>query len=538
MKRTIVVFIAGFLFIASIAHASEAFLMLINDNTGKVYRMKTDNQVRKPLGYFFACDTAEAFYIDNFKDFRMLHCRRKKSFSKCEDSIFRQVNNSEIENEKLLIHDDQRKELLDASLALPVFTHKSYPLSAGPGIPAKAEIALKSVSKDTLDIVENKSWYRIPNGAWYRTWSESSNKDDGYLIYHDEWRKQDIMLVESFWRGEFPGKATEREVLEIPSKSLFRAVVNEDLTINPGFASEFVVSDYGKNFSTFFKPGKGYNKGELLLYTWENKQPGNFKIVGSDSNYNRAFESMSSNKRFAAIGHKKALVMGSDILKNWLFEAGMDNIKSECTLACFKEEADGKSVLVAVYSKPDSAIFKFRYNEALNVVDPNVVKIKFNIEANALSFDRDSNLLVAALKKDEVKFFTNVQPGYEVETTYFNSEQPLGKFSEEKNAYVDVKIPQALDGGFIFSQGYHQNLYLIDKRNSKLNLLHSINLKKNYFYREFTIYDASGDILYMDYAELFKTAQEPGNYLSEIKTEVPDFPDQFKKPEKVFIATY
>jgi hypothetical protein len=42
----------------------------------------------------------------------------------------------------------------------------------------------------------------------------------------------------------------------------------------------------------------------------------------------------------------------------------------------------------------------------------------------------------------------------------------------------------------------------------------------------------------MDYAELFKTAQEPGNYLSEIKTEVPDFPDQFKKPEKVFIATY
>jgi len=68
--------------------------------------------------------------------------------------------------------------------------------------------------------------------------------------------------------------------------------------------------------------------------------------------------------------------------------------------------------------------------------------------------------------------------------------------------------------------------------------LHSINLKKNYFCREFTLYNASDKVLNMDYAELMKVARKAGNYLSEIKTEVPDFPDQHKKPEKVFIATF
>ncbi|MGM0599826.1 MAG: hypothetical protein ACQETH_08440 [Candidatus Rifleibacteriota bacterium] len=538
MKRTIVVFITGFLLVTSFAHASEVFLMLVNKNKGKVYRMKTDNQVRRPLGYFFACDAADDFYIDNFKDFRMLRCEQTEFSNKCESSIFRQVNDSEIKNKKLLIHNDQRNQLIEGSLAMPVFCHRSYPLGAGPGVPVKAEIALNSIAENILQTIDNKQWYRIPNGSWYRTWLKPQHNEDGYLVYYDEWREQPLEIKESFWRGEFPGKAVERGVFELSSKSLFRIAVNENLQINPQFPSKFTVARTNERFSSFFKPGKNLNKGELLLYSWEKNEPGKFEVIGSDDNFSKAFESISSHKRFAAIGHKKIFVIGSDILKKWLYEAGIDNEKAESTLACFKEGADGKSVLVAVYSEPDSTLFKFRYNEELNVLDPNVVSIKLDLKPDAISFDKNANLLVAAVEENEVEFFKNVQPGYEVETTYFNSEVPLGKFSEEKNAYVDVNIPEALDGGFIFSQGYHENLYLVDKNTSKFSLLHSINLKKNYFCREFTLYNASEKVLGMDYEELMKVARKSGNYLSEIKTEVPDFPDQFKKPEKVFIATF
>ena len=539
MKRIIVIFIMAFLLLSSIVQASEVFLLLVTDKGGKVYRMKTDNPVRRPLGYFFVCDDTEAFYIDNFKDFRMLNCNPNDSFFKCDNSIFRQINDSEIKSKMNLIHNDQRELVKNGSLAMPVFCPENYPFSAGLGVPVKPEIALTSIYKTAFAIKENKQWYRIPNGSWYRSWFKAKNNEDGYLIYNDEWRDRPLKLVESFWRGELPGKAVEREVLQLSSKSLFRSVVSENLEILPQYSSEFIVASVQDKFSSFFKSGKSFDKGELLLYSYKGNKPGQFEIVGGDNNkYVKGFESLSKKKRFAAIGHRKLFAIGSDILKNWLYETGIDNKKAECTLACFKEEPKGNSIFVAVYSEPESTIFRFRYNENLNVLSPNVNRIELDLKPEAMCFDKDGNLLIAATEKDEVKFFKNVEPGYEVETTYFDSKESLGEFSEEHNSYVKVNIPEALDGAFIFSQGYHNNLYLIDKNSSKLRLLHSINLNKNYFCREFTIYNASENILTMNYDELMKAVKKPGNYLSELKTEVPDFPDQFKKPEKVFIATF
>jgi len=303
-------------------------------------------------------------------------------------------------------------------------------MSSGLGVPAKAETAINSIAENVLHVRKNKKWYRIPNGSWYRTWVKAEHNDDCYLIYYDEWREQPLQIAESFWRGEFPGKAVEREVMKLDSKSLFRIAVNENLQINPQFPAEFKAASSKERLSSFFKPGKGYDKGKLLLYSWKKNEPGKLEVPGNDDNFSKAFESNSSSKRFAAIGHKKVFVIGSDILKKWLFEAGINNAETECTLACFKNVSDGKSVLIAVYSEPDSILFKFRYNEELNVLDPNVTSLKLDLKPDAICFDENANLLIAAVEKDEVKFFKNVQPGYEVETTYFNAEEPLGKFSE------------------------------------------------------------------------------------------------------------
>ncbi len=524
------------------ADAAEIFLMLSYKDSGKVFRVKTDYERLRPIGLFFDCDPADGFYIDNLKDFRMLSFKSPETFVPVRTTLFRQVFDGPVNladfGGNSSQHQDQRDLLIRDSVAKPVFRTLGAPMSCGPGRKISVRPNNDDFAPAEVEILKDHNWYQIANSSWYQTWHK--NSDGSYQIFFDEWQEGQAKVVETLWRGQNPAYAASRPIHHFPEKRLLRAITDGTLEIVEGFEKSFAVASSPKRISWAFDPGFQLDKGRLVVYSWSDDRPGSYSFVNHQSRPKLLVESRDAESRHIGFTNDGIMVIGNDIVKNWLKQGvyAKDAENLTCDLAAFYKVYSENRVKVAVFSKGENNLYIFTFDEESTKVAANPYKIKLPVKPEAMCFDIAGNILFTKMKEAENLFFPEVEPGYGVETLQFKNVDSLAEFDEEKGRYVEVKMPEKIVGLIVFSKQYQQELFALEPELNEFTRINDVNLGKKYFYREFTLNKPPEDLLNFNYQQVTDLARKPENILSELKSDVPGFPDQFKKPEKVFIGFY
>jgi hypothetical protein len=524
------------------ANASEVFLYLGFEDNARVFRVVTDYEFHRPIGYLFDAEPAEAFYIDNYKDFRMLRLDTDNEYEPANESLFRQVYDGPIKSlatsDKVFQHQDQREKLVEGSLAKPVYRTTGLPFSCGTGRKLNLRIKESYFADGELEVLPGKNWYQIPNGSWYQTWlTEGGAKDADHLVFYDQWRKQKVRVIESFWRGEKPGKVVERTVHENLHCCLFRAVVNSRMKIGDSCKKPYIAATRNEKFTCFFKPGNFVQRGELLIYSWFDTESGRVSLRGQVKNLPVLLESKDKNKRFAGLVKDGVIVVGPDIVQQWLKEVGSGAV-ADCTLVAFHQLPLSATIKVAVYSRENAKLYLFELDHSTLKPKRNFKSIGVDLQIDTLFYDQGGNLLLACNEEDNPQLFADLEPGYGIETLHFDVSEELGEFSEDAGRFVNTRIPEKLTGSLVFSKSYKESVYALNENNDEFTLLNSVDLSKEYFCRRFELNDPPQNLLEMGYAEIIDLAGKPGNFLGEMDPEVPGFPDQYEKPKRVFIGFY
>ena len=536
---------AFFLFLfSSGVQAAEVFLMLSFKDYGKVYRVKTDYEELRPVGFFFSCKPCDGFFIDNFKDFRMLSGMSGEKFVPSNRSLFRQVFDGDIKEadygQGTSQHQDQRENLVKDSYAKPVYRPVGAPLSAGTGRKISLRPRETDFAEGEVDIFPEHNWYQIPNSSWYQTWIKDGDfQDSGNLVYFDEWQKGEVEVIESIWRGEQPTYVAQRVIEKLAQRRLFRAVTDGSLEMLGNFPKGVIVSEGRDNYAWSFNPGFNFSKGELLLYSWSDENPGKLSIVGGRGTYPLLLESKSPKQRFVSFAGSGAIVVGTDILRDWLTEAGMaeESLLAECSQASFCQKWSENEIMVFVYSEPDRSLYFFNFDFAARKLVGQVKKVALQVSPDCIFADIAGNLLISYLEQIPPEYNAEVEPQFDVETVEFQNVDHL-EFDETQGKFVDQSLPPEINGRMVFSKGYRQSLYVVRKGFEVPEFVKEVDLGRKYFYREFILKKPSLDLLSSSYSQVIELARKPENKLTEMKSDVPGFPDQFEKPEKVFIGFF
>lgn len=525
--------------------AAEIFLMLSYSDSGKVFRVKTDYEMLKPVGLFFNCDSADGFFVDNFNDFRTLSFKEPQTYQPVRQSLFRQVFDgkpaeADTSGSKSM-HQDQRNELIGDSQAKPVFRSVGAPLSCGLG----RKITLRPTETEfvpgEIEIFPERNWYQIPNSSWYQTWKNyETGNGSTYLIYYDEWQKALAEIVENLWRGQFPAFAAFRPVHKLENRRLLRAVTDGTLQTIDDFGKSFVAAKAAEKFCWAFNPGMNISKGELVVYSWEDSQTGRISFIGKNKQPEILLESKQADNRFIGFASTGLLVIGTDVVRSWLkkSDARFDDSQVNCKLAAFYAEPDKNVTRIAVYSDVNNYLYRFTYNEKSAAIEPAVEKIPLQINLDAMMFDIVGNLLMASMQEAENTFNADVEPGFGVETMMFDHSGELAEFDEEQGRYVNHEMPDRITGRLVFSKGFREAVFVLEVGSNQIRFINDVDLGKKYFCREFSLSRPPAELLNYTYSQVAVLAKKPGNRLDELKGEVPGFPDQFQKPEKVFIGFF
>lgn len=525
-------------------NAREVFLYLGFSEIGKVYRVVTDYEMRRPVGYFFDATPVEAFYVDKFKDFRMLRLGEEHEQGMIDMKLSRQVFDGSIADADLgngtLQHDDQREVLIKGSKAVPVYRSPGAPLSCNTGKKIPYTPDLKEFCPGEVKVFSGKKWYEIPNGSWYQTWNTIAEpKGSSYLIFYDQWNRFTAEVVESFWRGEKPGLVMEEKSGAIEKRKLLRATINGAMEVIAEFDRPVVVAENREKFSWYFDPGDSLGKGNLVFYSWFGAKAGKMTINGEQSSFKIQDESRCDKIRFPWAGAGRGLVVGCDVVEKWLKKSGNENSQRiDCTLASFYVAKAMNSLSVAVYSSNNSSLYEFRF-EQMKLGSPSLIrKTELMFTPDALFYDMGGNLLMAAHEQEENTFFPDLEPGYGVETIRFDSSTSPGGFSDSGEKLVNPVVPAKLSGKIVFSKGFRESVYVLERDEPSVKFLNSVRLNKEYFYREFKLNNPPQDVFSTGYAEILLLARKPGNSLSKLQKNAPGFPDEHVKPEKVFLGFF
>lgn len=530
-------------FAANSASAIEIYMMLSFAESGRVYRVKTDYESYKPIGFYFSATPAEGFYIDNYRDFRMLHLGNSGETASANESIFRQVFDGPIAKAdfggQASQHQDQRNQIIADSIARPVYRTVGAPLSSGPGRKINLRLSDRYFAEGEVDIQQDKSWYQIPNGSWYQTWIPKSNPSDGsFLIYFDEWQKAKKEIEETIWRGEPPAFAIKHNVHQIESRQLLRAITDGSFQILPDHKHSFIAASKTENFAWAFNPGSIIGKGELAIYSWNENDKGRLTFPVSRFKYPVLIESRDAKNRWVGFGCNHLFILGNDIFKSWLNLAGSDCKTVESSLVCLFPVIDENLTHISFFNKSDRTIYTFCYDEAKKSIKNEFSRFQLKFDPDAMIADPRGNLIISAFAEAPLNTPIDLQPGLDVETMQLDVSEDLAEFDEEKGRYVNHKMPAKVSGRMVFSRGYLQKIFAIMRDDPELYLINSVELNKQFFYRDFTLFEPDPELLNLNYNEVLALAGKTGNVLSELKENVPGFPDQFEKPKKVFLGFF
>ncbi len=548
MKKIVKVFLILVILsggIASSVNGAEVFMLLSYDGYSRIYRVVTDDVLFKPIGYHFEGSEAVGFYIDAYKDFRLLEVTAVDDLSrKISTTLFRQVFDGSIQEADKGIngdrtHNDEREKLVVGSKGKPVYRSVGAPLSKGPGRRINLRLNERDFVAGECEIVAGKNWYQIPNDSWYQTWHHSAeNKNGGRLIFYDCWQAKKLRVVESIWRGQTPGRVTAGKITDLEERQLLRAICDGALRIVPDQRKAQIIARTSDRFSFYFDAGRLMSRGRLVFYTWYADKKGRFHYTNISHATPTAFESLSPDARFVGLGEQKVMVMGSDILADWLKESGIDHERANADLAAFFHESLTPITEIAVYDRAAQTLYFCRYDEQKEALVEAPRPVKLSIAPEKILYDSAGNLLLTVQEKNKPTTPIAVEPDFDLETMIIDTDGIISEFSEEKGVFTKQIIPDQVAGRFIFSRGHSQNLYAIAAGSSEVEHVHAIDLNKEFFMREFVLNAAPDNLLNLSYNEIYLLAKEPQNHLSSLKTEVEGYPDQFVKPKDVFIGYY
>ncbi|MFZ5951878.1 MAG: hypothetical protein ACOYXC_14320 [Candidatus Rifleibacteriota bacterium] len=525
------------------ASALELFLMLSYQDKGRVYRVKTSNEGLLPTGYLFESEPADGFFVDNYFDFRLLITRDSNLYEPENRTLFRQVFDGTVADAEnglqSMTHQDMRDQLIADSLARPVFRPVGAPLSCGTGRKISVRPDKSNFLPGECEILPDHDWYQIPNGSWYQTWHKiSEGERSSYLIHFDEWQKGSVEVIETLWRGVHPAYVTQRPLHQLESSRLLRALTDGSLELVNGYEKSFVAAEKRASYAWAFNPGFNVSKGELLLYSWLADKPGKLRVIGRPGEFQTGFESKEPGQRFVGIAGMKAVVIGTDIMRGWLAEASMQEAArvAECSLAAFHYSWETNLLQIMVYSNSDQKLYRFFYDTQQNRLMGSPEQFVIDMKPDAILFDLSGSFYITAMQQAECLIQKDVEPGYEVETMQLYGLDGVAEFDEEKGKYVNSTIPEQVRGHIVFSRSYSQNVFWFG--NNRPELIYSADLGKEFLFREFELNRPPLDLLNYDYYQVMTLAGKPGNRLSELKPDVPGYPDQYVKPQKAFLGFY
>lgn len=528
--------------------ALETFLYVGYPDSGRVYRVTTSDENQFPVGYLFAAGPAEAFFVDQLKNFRLMKSSPAETFKPVSENIYRQVfagtalaadwGNGHAQ------HQDQRSLISPDEAGKAVFRPTGAPFSAGLGQPAVEEIAKASLQTGECESVAGKNWYRIPNASWYQTWfSREDQHRPSYKIYFDVWEKGESVCVESFWRGYHPGKALERTAAICVDKRFRRAQINGAMElINRD--NEIGELPYFGGKSFLHIPAGKAGEGDLLVYNWAGKDPGNFFLNGQHCDEQPVVESKTANRRFAGCGFtpggtRRIYVMGTDILQMWLQSTGMEADQAECTQAVFAFFPDNLRTMAVVYSARQNCVYRFFIDEANGgkIMKPEVISVK--IKPCSIYLDAYGNLYLATIEKRPEAFSNPEDYVAGFETLEYSGNKALQtNLHDELAISKNMHLKRDIAGRLVFSQTSNAALYVVNAGQSELNWLGNVFLDKTYFSRNFSFKNISENELSGSITDVLKIAKKPENTITEINGDVPGFPDQFREPMSLFISVY
>ncbi len=543
-KSTISTLFAIFLTCAQLpAMAAESYLYTGFPDSAAVYRITSDRP-EFPTGYVFDGDkNISHFIIDPLRNYRFIKMVHEENFKKSPGYIYRQVFDGLADEADMgqghAQHLDQRSQLIPDAAGQPVFRPVGAPFSAGPGQLVTEGIALAATEDDEVEKLVDKKWFRIPNGSWYQSWFPlSDRKPASYKIFYDCWEERTFSCVESLWRGFNPGMILERRVGAGIGRQLVRAVTDGAMEI-PANSSDTVKIQYHGNCAVFHESVSGNAEGSLLVHTWSGRAPGQVYIDGQPYSDAPAFISQDSRRRFVGMrmsGYaRRVYIMGTDILRDWLKGLSHESRVAECSDAVFVNVAGGDQTVVFVYSAPESKIYQFVLAEADEIKLERVLEPGF--EVCAMHATANGDLYLATLEKVPAAFAEDEDYAAGFESTWIDEEnQHSEEYLTEEEMQQKMAIKKDLTGRLVFSQTVFATLYAVYKNDTLLIQLGRVSLDKIFIARDFSFPSTSLKEVYVNINDLLKMARKPGNTLGEPYEKVPDFPDQYRRPEKIAIS--
>lgn len=533
--------------LCSMVMADEAYVLLSYPESSKVYRVTTSDEIQLPTGYMFACEPAEEFYVDTLKNFRLLNSVKNEEFMPTPGFIYRQVFDDSAQAADFgsghAQHQDSRGLIKENQSARPVFRPLGAPFSAGTGKLVNESLALASLMGNECELVPGKNWYQIPNSSWYQSWlRQEKNKQPSYTILFDSWEERKMSYVESFWRGYIAGKALERSVGTFSEKRLQRARVDGAMEIigNDREIRE-VMRSSGR--ATFHVSSPVPGEGELYFYTWLGSGSGKLFMNGKKAVVSIATESRDKYRRFAGLsyGHlneKRVHVIGSDIVQKWMRLRGMPSEDVDCSQAAFHFDEVNKHLIAFVYSASHACIYRFVIDETNNGEVIGCEKIGLAFQPQSMTCAKNGNLYLTTLEVVPADFASNESMivGFEALHIDADAANSQARTEEEINSQLDVKRDQK--GLLVFAQTHYANLYILGAGQKELTKAGEIFLDKEYVCCDFFIKSASNKEMIGGIAEILKLASSKGNSMSKIRRDVPGFPDQHRRPERVLASVY
>lgn len=539
--------IAAGLFCAPL-HAFEVFLHVGYQNSAQVYRIVSTDEHQNPVGYMFEAEPADAFFVDRMKNFRFLKGHSEDTFKPVTGYIYRQVLDgtgvaADWSNDHSQ-HQDQRAQISPDEEGRPVFRPTGAPFSSGPGQPVTEGIAMAALQPGECEAVVGKKWYKIPNASWYQTWfSLPGQARPSYKIYLDVWEEREYGCVESIWRGYPPGKVLERPVGTCLEKRFRRAQISGAMELIDRDSQSLELLKFGGR-SMFHLPGTRPGEGELFVYTWAGNSPGRFFVNGHFCVDSPVFESQAADQRFAGCGFSPAgarrlYVVGTDILQVWLQASGIEAPLAECSKVVFTPCSNILRTGIFVYSEPENRLYCFTMNDSADGVMPRPRIIELNFKPASLNADINGDLYLTAIEKSPrtLESAADFIAGFETLEHSINASYTAAPLKEEELArQLDER--KDVEGRMVFSQTGNAVVYVLKKGQANPERLASVFLDKTYFSRGFNFKNVSERELYGSIADVLKIAEKPENGVTELKGDVPGFPDQFREPANLFTSVF
>lgn len=540
MAITVILALTG-----SMAGAAETFFFIGYSDSAKVFRVSTGNEQQRPVGYLFACEPAEAFFVDSIQNFRMFRALSKSDFAPSAGYLFRQVFDGSAFSADYgsghAQHQDQRGLIQHDQAGRPVFRPVGAPFSAGPGRSVNAALAIASLADEEVEILPGKNWYQIPNSGWYQSWFYAGKTGlPSYTIFLDRWEERKIAYVESFWRGYVPGKAFEREVGSFTERRLLRARVDGAMELVAGdreIKEQMRLS--GK--TVLHVPTAEPGEGNLYFYTWHGSASGRLFVDGQKCLSRVMTESRDKNRRFAGMsygvsGEKRIYVIGTDILRDWLKQKGLTSENVDCSLAAFFYNNNNRQFEVFTYSESQKCLFRVLIDESAGGVVTDIKKIALDFKPQSMTCDASGNLHIAALEVQPVDFSSRESMITGFEAVNLDSGIDSDKPASEEELKLRAETRRDMTGQLVFARTHRAVLYILAAEQFEFTRAGEIFLDKDYSCCDISLHQVSEKDMAGGITDILNLCSRPGNSISAVRGNVPGFPDQHQRPECVLTS--